>query len=104
MKLGAYLFNAGSRLHMNTATDQISDRGVFLTISFCITFIDPFHLHEHMKNLESPVQDQIAILIIPEEFPLYLDFLLYNSSFAERMRELKTALPLMSHMIFVTLG
>ena len=37
-----------------------------------------------MKKVESPIQDQILIQFIPEEFPLYLDLLLYGNSFAEK--------------------
>ena len=57
-----------------------------------------------MKKVESQIQDQILIQFIPEEFPLYHDLLLYGNLLQKRVRELITALPLMSYMAFEMLG
>ena len=68
---------------MNTSTDQISDYKLLYRIYRPISSMWAY-MSFIMKNLESPIQDQISILFIPEEFPLYFDFLLYGSSFAEK--------------------
>ena len=62
----------------------------------CLSFI--------MKNLESQIQDQIWIWLIPAEAQFYLNFLSYSNSCAEKDEGIKSSITSHDDMAFGTLG
>lgn len=82
-------------IHMSITTGQISDRYFHCarlrhlsrpisSMYACLSFV--------MKKLESQIQDQILIRLIPAEAPFYLNFLSYSNSCAEKDEGIKSSI------------
>ena len=91
---------------MNAATDQISDRGILSLYTFESHLLYLFHVFEHVCHLLWALKKRAGK---PNSRP-NIDSVFPKGSFyviiplQKRMRELKTALLLISYMAFGTLG